>query len=45
MQHLTKDILTTKEITKRLRQRTDQPPADTKGSDFFILNFVLFGQR
>jgi hypothetical protein len=44
MQHLTKDILTTK-IAKRLRQRTDQPPADTKGSDFFILNFVLFGQR
>ncbi len=28
MQHLTKDILTTKEATK--------------GSDFFILNFVLF---
>jgi hypothetical protein len=33
MQHLTKDILTTK-IAKA-----------TKGSDFFILNFVLFGQR
>jgi hypothetical protein len=39
---LTKAIITRNEITKRLRQRTDQPPADTKGSEFLIINFVLF---
>jgi hypothetical protein len=31
-----------KEITKRLRQRTDQLRADTKGSGIFDYNFVIF---
>jgi hypothetical protein len=30
----------TTERTERIRQRTDQPPADTKDSE--IINFVLF---